>query len=143
MAVISGKNIACTFGAESTTLLDLVEFSVEETPDPQVYSSGSTDGQKRRIPGVLDVTGSITVLAHDSAAGGAIPNAEITPGVSCALNLYEKSGDDDTKHAFTSVMWGEVSYGGDAESGAIERITIAFGNNGTYTRPRTAAAMGA
>lgn len=134
MAVFSGKNLKVETPT-GTPVLHVQQAEVTEDPELQEYGSSSTSGNRRGVAGLTRVGGSITVALVGS--GHTIGNASgpIPGSTTASMSLWEDSTDENTKHLFTTVLWGEATYGVDADSGAIATATIPFISNGTYTRP--------
>lgn len=115
MAVKSAKNGTATW--EGSPIDDVTNIVVNENPDPKVYSSSSTGGQKKRVAGVSDVTGSFDVKSDSITP---------TPGSFGTLVL---TSDGSVQLFSGRVMIGEIVTNCNIETGDIVSKTVNFGRS--------------
>jgi len=137
--VVSGK-YGCarigTAGGAVEAAVDLMEVTAweynEQTTD-QTYASCETDGDRRRIDGSYDVTGTITVIYNAAEPFRSV----VKPTDNAELFLFKRKAMPGVTGIFDHIpakILG-ISGGVNIDQGGAEQFTISWGLNGTEDLP--------
>ena len=120
MAVKSAKLGTVAWGGTPTLVSDVTDIAVNETVDPNPYASSSTSGERRRVPGISDISGQFTCLQDAIPVG-------IAPGTTVALVI--KSDGSVTMFSDSAYIEG-VAYRVPVGGGGTIEAVVTWSRNG-------------
>ena len=128
MTLISGKTGNAQIAGSD--LLDVTGWNFTPTSNNPSYASSDTNGYKRRLGGVKDASGSVTVKWDDSASPYTQSGFDV--GVLISFNLFT---DGSQKYIVPGII-DSVGVTVDINDGEIVEMTIDFSSDGAWTNPQ-------
>jgi hypothetical protein len=135
----TGAKAMWAAGVGGTNFVEIPEvrvWNLRITEDSKTYASSSTGGGKRRIAGVEDFSGSISVYI-DRSTGTNLTSFDTDLGIKSGafgvFKLYEDATNYYTAPAYVS----DVSVSADIEGGGIIPAEISFERDSALIYPTT------
>ena len=123
---ISGKNGNATFKGE---VLEVRTWTITDTADNQSYNSSRTKGQTRRVHGVDDWTGSVSLYFQDGRRPPNINKGDIGSLVLKTSELIAGKGETGTGEGIVDSIVPET----DVEGGTLIGAALNMSADGAMT----------
>lgn len=144
--VVSGR-YACARkydGSAETELYEITGWTMSETSEDVTYASCETDGQRKRVDGAYDITGTLTGVVNTLHP----LRSDVSVGDNLVLHLFIRKpsvGVTGIYHKIPVKVLG-IDGGANVEEAGPQRWTLNWGYNVTDTDPvalfdQTAAAL--
>jgi hypothetical protein len=136
MAVRSARGGKADWSATSasgpwTNIPEVRNWNLDPSAPAQTYASSSTGGARRRVEGIEEFSGSISVFVDATAAARFDTDLGIKPGVNGYFRLWEDSGDYFVAPAYVA----STPYSVDIEGPGFVEAEINFESDGALVYP--------